>query len=52
MKKDENRRQNKLLPRFKVILACRHISTISWGNKYDNLRQSSRCVNFVFHKHF
>ena len=48
MNKDENRRQNKLLPCFKVMLACRLISTISWGNKKDNLKQSTRCVNFVF----
>lgn len=37
MNKDESRCQNKLLPCFKVILACRLISTtISWGNKKDN----------------
>lgn len=36
MNKDESRCQNKLLPCFKVMLACRFISTISWGNKKDN----------------
>lgn len=32
MNKDENRFQHKL-PYFKVMLACRPISTISWRNE-------------------
>ena len=47
MNKDESRCQNKLLPCFKVMLACRFISTISRGNKKDMISYDARLTTNI-----